>query len=497
MSWDDLATTALVGTARRALETDALPAALTGLGPAATDDPQRLLELAALATVYRRAGTRPQAARPLPEPAAEDPRRVAAGPARARLAAVLQLHDDELLALWLTTAAARGLRPPDHLLPALLNRAVSVPSLAGPVAATVGARGAWLAARRPDWSTLLSRVPQPLPEDAWSVGTAGQRVAWLRARREADPGAARELLAGSWRQETPDQRAALLGTLATGLAPADEEFLEAALDDRRADVRAVAARLLALLPGSAYAARAAERALALVTLKRFGLRKRLVVTVPAPSAQLSRDLPAPRPPSADLPASAWLVRDLINVTPLPAWRAIGTPEQLTRSEVHDGWRAVLWSGWAAAAVRESDAGWARALLADPPAPGPAERGHNVVSVVGTARDLLEALPEPERAGVAAAMVARFGAGAVPLLSATPAPWPDALAQAVLDHLAANPKGSYETWPVLNVAHRMPSGFAVRLRELADRLPAESPLPRRLHRAADQITFRDELLQELQ
>jgi hypothetical protein len=95
------------------------------------------------------------------------------------------------------------------------------------------------------------------------------------------------------------------------------------------------------------------------------------------------------------------------------------------------------------------------------------------------------------------MVARFGAGAVPLLSATPAPWPPALAQAVLDHLAANPKGSYETWPVLNVAHRMPSGFAVRLRELADRLPAESPLPRRLHRAADQITFRDELLQELQ
>jgi hypothetical protein len=198
-----------------------------------------------------------------------------------------------------------------------------------------------------------------------------------------------------------------------------------------------------------------------------------------------------------VPVTAWLVRQLVGATRLAVWAGLGPAEQLTRLEVQDGWREMLWLGWAAAARREGDAGWARALLATPPKPGSAERAHSDVGVVGAVRDLLDVLPEPERAPVAAAMLGLYRAGAVPLLTAIPAPWPPRLAQAVLDHLAAHPASAYEAWPVLNAAHRMPSEFADRLRALADRLPDRSPLPARLRRAADQITFRDELLQELQ
>ena len=55
-------------------------------------------------------------------------------------------------------------------------------------------------------------------------------------------------------------RAACYGALAVGLGPDDEAVLERALDDRVASVRAVAANLLAALPGSAWSARMARRA---------------------------------------------------------------------------------------------------------------------------------------------------------------------------------------------------------------------------------------------
>ena len=59
-----------------------------------------------------------------------------------------------------------------------------------------------------------------------------------------------------------------LSVLADGLSLADEPLLEAALDDRAAEVRSWAAYLLARLPGSALGQRMAERALGCLRLDR-------------------------------------------------------------------------------------------------------------------------------------------------------------------------------------------------------------------------------------
>src|SRR5690606_39859301 len=62
----------------------------------------------------------------------------------------------------------------------------------------------------------------------------------------------------------------LLAALAEDLDPADEPLLEAALDDRRSEVRRTAAGLLALLPGSAFAGRMRERATRWLRVERTG-----------------------------------------------------------------------------------------------------------------------------------------------------------------------------------------------------------------------------------
>ena len=131
------------------------------------------------------------------------------------------------------------------------------------VAGVLGHRGRWLAAHRADWQRVVAGAAGPDPADGpdvWHTGSRAERAGYLAALRDTDPAAARDLLAAGWASETGDDRAELLPVLARGLSAADEEFLEAALDDRKGAVRTAAVRLLARLPGSAWCRRAAERA---------------------------------------------------------------------------------------------------------------------------------------------------------------------------------------------------------------------------------------------
>jgi hypothetical protein len=101
------------------------------------------------------------------------------------------------------------------------------------------------------------------------------------AWRAHDPASARGALAAAWPSETPEQRTALLPALATGLSLADEAFLEAALDDRRKEVRTAAQRLLASLPGSQLGQRMLARLQPLLRLEKPWLGKaRIELTLP-------------------------------------------------------------------------------------------------------------------------------------------------------------------------------------------------------------------------
>ena len=163
--------------------------------------------------------------------------------------------------------------------------------------------------------------------------------------------------------EAPEVRAGVLERLATGLSAADEPLLESALDDRRREVRAVAAAQLAHLPSSALAARMLERARQHVRVERAA-RERLVVDPPGElDAALLRDGVAKRARAGLGERASWLA-GILEATPLAGLQAhLGrAPAEALALPGAEDWHAMLLPALATAAVRQRDAGWAEALL---------------------------------------------------------------------------------------------------------------------------------------
>ena len=341
MSWDELVAAALIGTDRRPVEAEAPPgspdtleATLAGRG---AED--RLLAAAAAWTVARRAGARAGAVQAV-EPAEDDPRPLCSAAAAARLELLLEVR--ELVEAWLSLADGAGVRPPPELVPALLDFAEARPERQNAVRDAAGPLGRWLAAREPRWAYVL-----PADEGVWRDGTGEERQALLRRRRDEDPDAARELLASTWAEETWEDREAFLGELELGLSDADEPLLEAALDDRRKPVRDVAAELLARLPRSAFAARAAARVLPLLRVED----DEIVVTLPdTPDEAARRDgVPVGGRRSERLTA-------MLAAAPLSTWDL-----EMVALPVADDLGAAVHAGWAEAASLQRDVEWGRVL----------------------------------------------------------------------------------------------------------------------------------------
>jgi hypothetical protein len=408
-AWEDLVSAALLGTQRRRLDPAGLPAPVRPLVAEAPEE--ALLTAAAVLANYRRAGRAPT----LPDsrmPVAErDGRPLVPPVARRRLPRV----PAELLAEWLQAVHAKGMRVPPERLPALAEAARTRPALRAPLAAVAGPAGSWLGERNPEWSFLVAARE----EQAWEYGGPLQRREWLRRTLTADPGAARAALASAWTREPAGDRADFLAVLGEHLDPADEPFLEVALDDRAGQVRETAAELLARLPGSRLAGRMRERAARFV--RHDG--ERWAVTLPDPAdADLLRDTGGVRHP-------AELLRRIIGATPLDHWARYGTPEQAIVLPVIGSDPGTLRAGWVLAAGRQRDALWGAALLT---AADPAAIDGTVIQMV---RLLPARLHGPAVAVLAAKLSPQTMASAVALL---PAPWTAELGTAVLDWLTAHP-----------------------------------------------------------
>ena len=270
--WEGLRATSLVGTARRPVPS------LPSLGVALRDGASReeaLLEAAALADAVRRAGAVAERAGVLDEPAPPETRPVAPSPAVQILELLLNQGPvaagarDLLTRHWLDSAAAAECVVPPRLLPALLELgATKSSSVRRTVAAAVGERGAWLAARNPAWAWLAA----PASPAVVSTDELGE----VLELRRADPAAGRARVEQSWATDTAPARAAAVAALRVGLSADDEPFLERCLDDRAKSVREEAARLLDRLPESARAARMADRLRPLLAV-HGSLRKHLEI----------------------------------------------------------------------------------------------------------------------------------------------------------------------------------------------------------------------------
>ena len=438
------------------------------------------------------------------------------------------------------------------LLPDLLDAAVRTIALRPAVTAVLGVRGRWLAEQRPDWQRIVDaaleqtartgrvrgdrasgdnapgdRAPtdvtpagsaaaaaavavSPNDSEAWRTGSRADRHAYLAAERERDPGAGRDLLAADWARLPGDERASLLAVLRRRLSADDEAFLDAALDDRLDAVRAVARRLLTLLPDSAFVRRATDRAAAVIRLERHGLRPWLNVRLPADhDAAAIRDGVDGRPPSPAIGVGAWRLTQLIAAVPLTGWPALlgRPPADIVGLPVPEKLRLDVHAGWRLAAVSQRSSEWAEALLA---VGDPDEGGDRPPAAWPDDQRLAAALPPARRAARAAALLAetKLTPGpaaanrAIAEVGGVPMPWPGELADGVLAVLGRSAS--------LTVLPRLPRGlldlaarglpatggrdYAAELTRLADARPQTwTPLVRK---TAETILLRRAFLEEI-
>ena len=470
LSYDDLVTAATAGIARK-------PVAVTGLGgPAAGydgvldagDPAAALLDAAALLTVARRAGVQPRRGVTLPAPPADPAPALSARavealrqlcwPAAGYWHRSAPLREGQLLAGLLNAAADAGYVAPGQLLADLLNASLADPAARPAVGRVLGARGRWLLQYRREWrDSLAARSgPDTTPgPETWRSGIPDERLAYLIALRDRDPAGARDLLAAAWAQEHGRDRARFIGVLSRHLSLADEEFLETALRDRAATVRAQVPPMLVRLAGSAFVRRASERAAGLLRLDRERPGLRLQVSMPGkPDPAAARDGIAGKPPAPAIDESAWRLTQMLSPAPLTDWttRFDLSPREILALPVEGGLRADVHAGWRLAASIQADAEWARALLdagRDDDVSGTGARGD------GTGRPpeawppdrlLAAVLPPGEWATVLLADVSVSTSGhrsagssehdqhsdaMLQEVAAYPPPWPDDLADAVI------------------------------------------------------------------
>jgi hypothetical protein len=181
--WDDLVTTALLGTDRRPLATE------TSAGPV-SEPAVRVLDMAAQHRAVRLAGA--SLAREVAPPVAPAERlTMAPRAAQELLAALLATADPGLVNHWLAVCAQRGLGAAPDLWPRLAVRAARHTGYDRRLLAQVlGPRGRWLLRQNPQWTRLgsvdPSADPPPRPGDP--------AVALAAVERNESPAHALELL---------------------------------------------------------------------------------------------------------------------------------------------------------------------------------------------------------------------------------------------------------------------------------------------------------------
>ena len=205
----------------------------------------------------------------------------------------------------------------------------------------------------------------PLDPAMWEQGDGDQRVAYIERLRLTDPAAARRLLADdAWLKMPARHRRRILAALRAGLEAADEDLLEARLDDRAHSVREQAAALLGLLPDSAFVARAQALAVEHLSVTKRGWRRpRIELRPPELTEELIRDQYRDRPPGRSM--ELHLVRDMVSRVPTWRWAdLIGiSAVALAKAPVHCGEETVsLFDDIVRAALHWRDRALANALI---------------------------------------------------------------------------------------------------------------------------------------
>lgn len=479
--WQSVTAVALVGTARRSL-----PDLPEGLPEG--DPEQSLLRALAYLSVNRLVSA------PLPSfdqprwPACPpDPRPLPPAAARARLAILLDSDEPGLVGEWLRSANAAGCRLPGTLLPSLLDRALTdLRSIRSLVLAVAGQRGRWLAAQNPLWSSLALFAD---PVGAFREGNRAVRVQAFEQIRDDDPGQALGLLTQIWPAESTQMRTELLGCLARGLSDVDEDFLESALADPAAAVRAVAQDLLCQIPDSRFLERMRRRAQNLIRMRRGRTGPRVDVNLREeyPPDLVADGFPSRPPRGPGL--KAWLTAEIVALTPPDLW-----PLDALAGFLESEWAGPLVTGIVRAVARFGHREWAEAVLLLSARPN---RGLGLEIDV---RALALGLGEAEREALVLTLIGRAPVLATEVLRHIQEPWSEALSTAALRDLrvlANTSDGLSRYLQILYAARLLASPGVVPIAEAllegADRRGLESVLQRLI----DTLRLRSQIHEEFE
>lgn len=367
MRIEKLVAVALVGTARHhGLLDTTTDASVDDLTAPLTDaEPERALLLrAGAAAIYRQAGriADPAIGAPTPTPAPAETRPVCA-PGVATLLRQMFKEGNVLLPEAIDRLNHAGLRLPFDALPEALP--TQDDAVRARLAPALGERGRWLSHHVASWNwvegALIEAKGELLPDaDAtWQEGNLKSRVALLRRARITDPDLARGWVASVWKQEKAETRSELIACYEVNLTADDEPFLEAALNDRAASVREIAAPLLARLPGSAFATRARERADAMLSYTNG------VLDAKPPrdfKPEWARDGMTPKPEKSNEkgagPRATWLAESVALVHPAHWQERFGlTPDELIAAAEKTDWSSAVCEGWIQAALTHQATAW--------------------------------------------------------------------------------------------------------------------------------------------
>lgn len=379
-SWPSLVSAAILGTERKkpAVEPQdgALGELLARIDSSSGDIEAGLLGMAAAASLYERSGVVAGRIDVVDwENRVVDERRRCSRHVADLLHGILADGREKNLVEWLELARHAGVRPPEEMIPDLLDAAVARRLDRHLVRAVSGKVGQWLAARNPRWA--FARELGESDEETWETEGREERAMALEAARRRDPERGRGMLESTWERESVEDRALFLELFEHGLSSDDESFIEKGLDDRRAEVRSVAARLLRMLPGSGYLQRMVERAEPLLELEQKGMLRRkgrLEVKLPATcDAAMVRDGIRKKPPTG-IGEGGWWLFQILSLVPPSHWsdRWGKSPEEILEAAAQSEWAEALTHAWISAAFDYHDEPWVRAIvqkrLLEQPAP---------------------------------------------------------------------------------------------------------------------------------
>ncbi len=362
--WQDILTTALVGTERKTLTpiapTNQLSELLSQLN---YNNPEgALLSATAIISLYQKAGQIPVTDnQPLPTPCQTD-NNLNCSPLSAQHLKVMLLKErQQLLPEWLAAAAAAKKQVPAYYLPELLELGRNSLNLRLAIMPVLGKRGRWLAAQNPEWDYVVGEDI----EVTWETGSNAARQLLFQQLRTSNPAEAREKLTKVWASGKPEEKLLFIELLQTGLNIDDEPFLEAALDDKSQEIGKKAAELLAHLPESRLCQRMAKRVTSALIIKQNRHRLHLDFNLNNSSDKgMTIDGINGKHHPKLLGEKAWKILQMVASTPLSLWTEINgvSPIEWIQAAKRSEWDRTLIDAWVVAALRQKNPDWAEALL---------------------------------------------------------------------------------------------------------------------------------------